>query len=807
MNQKYRLAIFMANPVHYKIDLYKELNNHPEIEVMVYFGSTFGIKQGLDKTFGKIIKWYDEKILDGLPHKFLKNYPFNKSDLLIDNPLEGAINLGIIPELIKNRYDAVLVDGYMMITDWLIFITAWLIKTPIIFKGDLYLFNKRSRFTQIIKKIILPLLFKNLDGFLGYSTTNIDYYKYYGVPENKIFFAPYAVNNNYFQKKHNELIPRKEEIKKAEGINPKLPVIISTSKLILRKRPMDLLMAHEVVNKKIGNKAQLIFVGDGPEKEHLEKYVQLKNIKNVYFAGFKTQDELLKYYSIADIFVLPSEVDIWGLVVNEAMNFALPIIATDMVGATYDVVEIGKNGYVYKVGDTDKLSEYLIKLIENKSLRKKMGKKSLKIINRWSYKQAISGIIKTVEAVKKPKVIVAQPGSHFLHQTAIGIQRERLLKYYVTGIYYKPNKFPYFLIKLFPKKIKSKINEELKRRRYNGLNDLNVKTFGFYEWLYILNSRLIKSKSLSNKIIEKRNSYFSKKVGHLVKKEKVKILWSGMDGSLEAFLIAKQNNIKCILDQFIGHPASLNKILDEEEKMHPLLKNISKERLPDDKIKRFAEEVNLADFIAAGSEFVKKTLLENGVPKNKITVIPYGANTNAFTPKHKKQNDNILKLLFVGNISVRKGCHYLLEAIKQLNHPNIKLTMIGRMEDKYFIDKYENYFKWVPPIPYNQLHSYYNKADVFVFPSLFEGSALVIYEALASSLPVITTENSGSIVRDGKDGFIIPIRNIEAVKEKILLLYNNEYLRKKIAVNARKQAEKYDWENYRQKVVKLIKKI
>jgi glycosyltransferase involved in cell wall biosynthesis len=101
----------------------------------------------------------------------------------------------------------------------------------------------------------------------------------------------------------------------------------------------------------------------------------------------------------------------------------------------------------------------------------------------------------------------------------------------------------------------------------------------------------------------------------------------------------------------------------------------------------------------------------------------------------------------------------------------------------------------------------YKQSDIFVFPSLEEGSALVTYEALASGLPLITTFNSGSIIRDGKEGIIIPIRDVNAIKEKILYFYKNPKEIKKMAKNARKRVEEFTWKDYEKKVAQAYKKI
>jgi glycosyltransferase involved in cell wall biosynthesis len=162
---------------------------------------------------------------------------------------------------------------------------------------------------------------------------------------------------------------------------------------------MDLLMAYERIN--FENRA-LVYLGDGILRKSLEDYAKEKGLKDVYFLGFKNQTELSKYYALADIFVLPSGIgETWGLVVNEAMCFSLPIIVSDMVGCAKDLVKNGENGFIFKTGDINELTECLLKLLQEPELREKMGKRSLEIISRWSYKEDVVAILRTVEYVIK----------------------------------------------------------------------------------------------------------------------------------------------------------------------------------------------------------------------------------------------------------------------------------------------------------------------------------------------------------------------------------------------------------------------
>ena len=132
-------------------------------------------------------------------------------------------------------------------------------------------------------------------------------------------------------------------------------------------------------------------VGDGILKKDLEKKY-LKYKEHIFYLGFQNQKELRNQYKKADIFVLPSSKEPWGLVVNEAMCFKLPIIASDKVCSSYDLIKDDYNGYTFKTNSVKDLQKYLTRLIFNKKKREKMGANSKKIINNWNIDKTIDGI-------------------------------------------------------------------------------------------------------------------------------------------------------------------------------------------------------------------------------------------------------------------------------------------------------------------------------------------------------------------------------------------------------------------------------
>ncbi len=370
-----KFAVLVANPFPYLCPLFRTLAKHPKIDLTVYFCSNIED---------------DASLLKGYNYKLFKNYSPKPNP----STFFGLINTGIINELNKEKYDGILVFGYFSVTTWLAFFGSWLTKTPILFRGEVDLLKKESSTNKIIKKTIISGLFKTIRGFLYTYTLNKKYYQYYGVPEEKLFFHPCAVDNKFFQKKALELKKVKKKIKKTYGLPEKSIIILSAAQLIPRKRFMDLIKAYETLPKNLN--ASLVFIGDGSQKQELEKYVKRKNINQVYFVGFKEHSKLPEFYSIADIFVLPSEYDPSPKAMNEAMNFSLPIITTDKVGTGYDLVKNELNGFIYPVGDIKALSAHLTKLIKNPKLIKKMGEESIKLVSKWSLDEEVNGIIKAL---------------------------------------------------------------------------------------------------------------------------------------------------------------------------------------------------------------------------------------------------------------------------------------------------------------------------------------------------------------------------------------------------------------------------
>lgn len=219
-------------------------------------------------------------------------------------------------------------------------------------------------------------------------------------------------------------------------------------------------------------------------------------------------------------------------------------------------------------------------------------------------------------------------------------------------------------------------------------------------------------------------------------------------------------------------------------------------------IRKQLNEYEMSDYVATPSEYSKQSLLNHSISEEKILQLPYGVDTDKFTPI-KVEKDNIFRVLFVGQNWIRKGLYYLEKAFSELDIKDAKL--IVRCDAPIFPDiDYKNIIRkeWVDDIV-----ELYNSIDIFCLPTLEEGNALVVGELASCSVPSITTYNSGTWLEDGKSCFFVPIRDINALKEKLRYCYDNPDVVKKFGREARKKAEKNTWDNYGKRLLDNYEKI
>ncbi len=389
---KLRIGILSTHPIQYHAPWFRYLANKLDIEV--FYAHRQDPKGQAKAGFGVEFNW-DIPLLEGYPYRFLKNVSLR--------PKVGSFYGCDTPELykiIKNgNFDAFIIFGWNYKSAIQAIRACWQNNILVFMRGDSHLRTKRSRIKSMAKYLPYRWFLPRIDGHLYVGKRNKEYLQYYGVPETKLFFVPHFVNNEFFAKNAKTAIEKGLSIKTRKELNipPDAFVVLFVGKLIPKKRPEDLILAFLRILAARKKNIHLLFVGEGPLRKKLEG-LSYKKTKQIHFVGFKNQSELPIFYATSNVLVLPSDGrETWGLTVNEAMASGIPAIVSDTVGCAPDLIEEGKTGYTYPVGNIEALSDRIM-LIEHayKRHKEKIIESVAKKISCYSMEKATELLEKTL---------------------------------------------------------------------------------------------------------------------------------------------------------------------------------------------------------------------------------------------------------------------------------------------------------------------------------------------------------------------------------------------------------------------------
>jgi len=383
-----RLAVVTTHPIQYNAPLFKIIADRRQIDIKVFYTwSQSANGEIFDPGFG-IKKEWDIPLLAGYQFHFSNNVSGDPGS----HHYSGIKNPDLIAELMQYKPDAVLVYGWNF-QSHLQLIRYLSGKIPVFFRGDSTLLDNSSIpvIKKIAKKVILKWVYSHISKALFTGTHNKNYFLKYGLPQQKLIFMPHAVDNDRFSSASPEEVIT---FRKALGISDNDVVCLFAGKLEAKKNPE--LLIKSFLNVSYPN-SKLIIVGNG----ELEAYIKqkYKDQPNVIFLPFQNQTMMPVIYSLADIFVLPSQgpEETWGLAVNEAMAAGKAVLVSDKCGCSVDIVEDEHNGYVFESGNIEKLSSALKQLFAaGKEGLARMGTNSRQIINNWSFEKAAEALEKLV---------------------------------------------------------------------------------------------------------------------------------------------------------------------------------------------------------------------------------------------------------------------------------------------------------------------------------------------------------------------------------------------------------------------------
>lgn len=384
-----------------------------------------------------------------------------------------------------------------------------------------------------------------------------------------------------------------------------------------------------------------------------------------------------------------------------------------------------------------------------------------------------------------PKVLLAHPGTQYSHDTARQLHRLGLLYKYCTGFAFATDSMTYRLSKMMP---------GLQKRLIKGVPSSAVSA---YPWLEFEALYKIRKGGYYETVFYQRNEKFQKAISdRLLKKADVVI---GYDTS--SWILAKrcrELGKRFILDVSIGHPVSKERIYRDIAANYPEWGGQIVPK-PAAYLQYEQQEMELADTIVVPSHFVRDTYIENGINSDKIRVNPFGTDIRFFVPAQiaKRDENKPVTFLFFGSLHARKGLPVLLQAWKELDPAGAQLLLAGYEQIPAAVTIPDG-VKVLGAIAKDKRVELYHSADVFVFPSYFEGFAQVQIEAAACGLPLIGTYNSGAheIVRNNESGFIVETGNKAALKEALLYFLTHRDQLAAMGAASRKMAEQFSWDAY-----------
>jgi hypothetical protein len=277
-------------------------------------------------------------------------------------------------------------------------------------------------------------------------------------------------------------------------------------------------------------------------------------------------------------------------------------------------------------------------------------------------------------------------------------------------------------------------------------------------------------------------------------------LYSFDNGDLEVIREAKRRGMVVVYEQVIC--PDVGRILRQERALFPGIELQDSEELVESGIRRDLEVWNLSDVVLAASDFVRDSLIRLGCPADRIALVPYGLHDDWMAEPVPPVPGRVL---FVGSVGLRKGNHYFAEACRLLRDRGVQtdFRVVGPFDRRGGSSQSEGLASpifegphYVGQVPRAQVREEFARADVFAFPTVAEGFGLAHLEALACGVPVVTTPNCGSVVRDGVDGFVVPIRDTVALADRIQQIVLDRALRERMSRNARERAAQYSWKHY-----------
>lgn len=383
MNEQ-RIAVITGVPAPYREPVFERLARRAEVTPRVFYTERVHPRTGWSPTER------GENTRRGFDHEFLTNWSPRSLRRL---PLVGQANLAVARQLARFDPTMVLLYGYSQLTHWLAYRHCRAHDVPLALRGDsnVWLDTAQSPASEI-RRMLVRHLVRRADAILPIGSANRRFWEKYGAWPAQFFPAPYAVDNE-----------RVARIVGPRGAASQRPHHFLFSGRLVQRKGVDLLL--EAFNRLSERRAaRLTIVGDGPERRALEAMQSEEARSRTRWLGRLANDEAIRALADADVFVLPSRAEPWGLVVNEAMAAGVPVIAHRHCGAAIDLVEDGRTGWLYGEPTADSLLGALERCSADPEQTRALGQRALLKIQRWSLDRTVDAIVAAARATRRGRI-------------------------------------------------------------------------------------------------------------------------------------------------------------------------------------------------------------------------------------------------------------------------------------------------------------------------------------------------------------------------------------------------------------------
>jgi glycosyltransferase involved in cell wall biosynthesis len=798
-----KVAYFLSHPIQYQTPMLREFAA-AGLEVITVYGDVSTAGAYFDRDYQQVISW-EQPLLEGYSHEVLEAPTWDDWPWAWKKVAEEWMK--------RSRPDVVWVHGWGTAFALGALMAAHACGVPILLRGETHLrCLKPGIWWRWLHRAVLSRVFTQVDQFLAIGSANREFYRSYGVAEDRISLVPYVTDNAHFQRACQAAAAGREEFRRSLGLEPGRPVLLFIGRLSWEKNLPTLFEAMRLLQMEVPQESRpcLLIGGEGPLSTEMRAMAAERAGEDVRFLGFTQQSRLPALFDVSDALVLPSRIEPWGMVVNEAMNAGLPLILSDRVGSGDDLLRHGENGVVFETMNPRSLADAIQRVTGDPAFAAKAELASLRRVNQWSPAFAAQGLREALEKVDQRRggsnaaswsaparrygIELAYIGVHEVFQLAIAAQEMGELRGLQCSVIDGPGKLGRLASRFM----------RLPSAHPLGCEILPPeKTIELP--LPLVSMRLIRWARGAKVDPTHFHSFFEHLAARRLAHSDAGIVVGAETCSRSWFEAAKRRGMKCVLDAH-GIPAPF---LDAarrrgaEEFGLPVQQPCDSPEMTWHK----QQERKLADVILLCSEMQKEAYASIGEDVSRMRPVPLWLDTSFWFESQRRPPAVLpLRLMFAGTATLAKGIPYLLKALQQTGDA-VHLTIVGPMsgEIRHLAEPVQKHLTVLPYKSREELRDFYATQHLLVLPSLGDSFGFVALEAMACGLPVILTNHCGAPVPH--PSWRVPTHDAQALADRLLWYAADPARVDEDSRTARAFAAQFPPSEYRRKVREIYEEL